>query len=390
MRKSIKRTIMFLFLAAAVVAGCAPRAPQPTNPPPPETTKAAPSTSAKPAWEVKWDEAVAAARKEGKLTVSTFAGPETRQALTKAFAAKYGINLEFVVGNASENVPKIVAERRAGMYLVDAVIDGTSIVTNWSKQGVLDPIEPALLLPEVVDPKMWYDGQMPYFDNAHFGIGFLAQYNSMVLRNTELVKEGEIKSFRDLLKPEWKDKVVMYDPSVSGTGAALFAMLALGVWDQERAGNWFSQMLSEQNLTLSRDPRLQVEWVARGKYPIALATWTDQLVSFLGNGAPIAQQKVEEGGILTSSNGGVGIFNQPAHPNAALVFVNWLLTKEGQNVFVSAFGGPSRRNDIKAEGVYAALTPPVGEKVYIEDEERIMKKVDLMKVSGAIIGQIKR
>lgn len=81
-------------------------------------------------------------------------------------------------------------------------------------------------------------------------------------------------------------------------------------------------MLKEQNLTLTRDPRLQVEWVARGKFPVGLAVYTDQLVNFAALGTPIAQQKVKEGGFVTASTGGLSLFNKPAHPNAAIVFAN--------------------------------------------------------------------
>ncbi len=349
--------------------------------------KAAKVTKAVPAALNKWEETLAAAKKEGKVTVVTFVGSETRAALTKSFKAKYGIDLDFTVGQGAATLAKIQAERNAGLYTADAVVNGTSVLTLFKKSGLLEPLASVLMLPEVTDQKMWYGNKLSFFDKEGTGLGFLRQYNSCVLRNTESVKEGEITSYLDLLKPQWKDKVTMYDPSISGSGAMFMATLALGVWNVEDAGTWFKKMLKEQNLAVTRDPRLEVEWVARGKYPIALATYTDQMVNFLASGAPIAQQKVKEGGFVTSSTGALGLFNKAAHPNAAIVFVNWLLSKDGQIAFTSGFGGPSNRKDVTATGVYAALTPLEGDKAYDEDEEGMLKKNSLTKTWAKIISE---
>lgn len=342
------------------------------------------------AWEDKWEKTLAAARQEGKVSVVTFIGGETRDALIKGFKSKYGIDIEFIIGTGNENFVKLQAQRKAGLYTADASINGGSTLVMFKRESWLDILDPHLILPEVADSKNWFNNEMPYFDKERTGIGFLNQYNSCVLINTELVREGEITSYYDLLKPQWKDKVILYDPTISGSGSMFFAMLSIGVWNTDEASKWLRQMLREQNLTLTRDPRLQVEWVARGKFPVGLAVYTDQLVNFAALGTPIAQQKVKEGGFVTASTGGLSLFNRPAHPSAAVVFANWLLSREGQVAFTSGFGGPSRRKDVKTEGPYAILTPSAGDKFYVEDEERMLKKVDLMKVAAQVIAEARR
>ncbi len=386
-----KLAVILMAAVVVVLAGCQPAAPgQPPAKAPATVSPGAAGAGLAPA-RSQWDTVLAAAKKEGKVTVVTFIGPETRVALGEAFKAKYGIELEFMVGRAAETVPKVEAERRAGLYLADVAIDGSSTMIQLNSKGMLEPIESSLILPEVKDPKMWFRDEIFYYNANRTGIGFLSQYNSCLLRNTDMVKEGEISSYRDLLQPKWKDKVVMDDPSVGGSGAMFMATLAYGVWNVEDAGRWLRQMLEEQKMILLRDPKLQVEWVARGKYPVTMAVWTDQLVKFLNMGSPIAQQKVAEGGFITSSNGGIGLYNRAAHPNAATVFVNWLLSQEGQNVFASSFGGPSRRKDVKTEGAYAALMPLPGDRAYEErSEEQITNKVELTKKSAQIIAQSKK
>ncbi len=380
-----------LFAALTIVA-CAPaQTMESSEKQPVATSSGSVSPVSKPAWEEKWGSTVAAARKEGKVIVVSMVGPETRIALTEAFKSKFGMELEFIIGRAAETIPRVEKERGAGLYLTDVTVDGGRTMIQLKNLGFLEPIDPVLILPEVADPRMWFNNETFYFSEDRTSIGFLKQFNSGVLRNTDLVKEGEVASYSDLLKPQWKDKVVMDDPSVGGAGNNLIGALSFGSWNVDQTSNWLRQMLKEQNVTLSRDPKLEVEWVARGKYLVAVAVWTDQLVKFLEIGAPIAQQRVKEGGFITSSNGGVALYNRPAHPNAAVVFVNWLLSREGQEIFASHFGGPSRRKDVKVEGVYGALAPVEGEKAYEEKtEEQIANRMKLLDVSAQIIAEARR
>ncbi len=383
MKTTMLKVLSLLMLGVLTAIACAPSAEVASPPPAAKSSATAP---AKPSAQQKWDDTLAAAKKEGKVMVVTFVGSETRDAISKAFTAKYGIGVDFVVGPGSETIAKVQAERRAGLYTTDVVVNGLSTMLNLSNLQLVDPIAPYLITPEVADPKMWINNQIPYFNKAGTGVGFLSQYNSYVLRNTDLVKEGEITSYRDVLKPQWKDKVVLNDPSIPGTGMMLWAIL---VWDfgQDDASQWLKQMITQQNMMINRDPRQQLEWVARGKFPVGLAVYTDQLVNFLAQGAPLAQQNVKEGGCVTTSTGALGVYNNPPHPNAATVFVNWLLSKEGQTVFVSAFGGPSRRLDVKTEGVFAALAPVPGVKAYWEDEDMVVKRNDLAKIAAQVIAQ---
>ncbi len=386
MKKVMMMAIVAMFIVPLVLAACAPAAVATA---PPKSPATPPPSESKPAWQTKWDATLAAAKKEGKVVVVTFIGSETRDALMKNFSSKYGIDIEFIPGAWAETLVKIQAERRAGLYNADVIINGNSATFAFRDQDLLDSIEPALLRPEVSDPKNYFGDEINYFDARKTAIGMLAQYNSFVTRNTEQVKENEVTSLRDLLQPRWKDKVTVYDPSIGGTGAALFAMLALEEWNVDEASQWLGQMIKQQGMIVSRDPRQQMEWLAKGKNPIALAVYTDQLVNFLANGAPIAQQKVKEPGIVTSSTAGLALINKAAHPNAAAVFITWILSQEGQTAFTSGFGGPSRRKDVKVTGAFAALTPPTGEKLYIEDEDKARKKNELMKTSAQVIAAAK-
>src|SRR3990167_8066118 len=83
--------------------------------------------------------------------------------------------------------------------------------------------------------------------------------------NTEHVNQDEVKSYYDLLNPKWKGKIVMSDPTINGTGGSAFAVLGFQLLNLD-----FFRQLSRQELMITRDERLMVDWVAKGKYAMVL------------------------------------------------------------------------------------------------------------------------
>lgn len=328
----------------------------------------------KQGWEAKWDKHLQEAKKEGLVMVYTSQGPDMREGLRKTFTDKYSIKLEFVAGSTSEIVNKIRTERRFGLYLVDALIVGyTTLINELKPPGdVLEPVEPVLILPEVLDPKAWQNEQMPFIDKSKMVVGMAAQFTRFVTRNSDLVREGEIASFPDLLKPQYKGKMILRDPTTSGTGNAWVGFM-VRIWGQEKARDFLKQFV-QQDPVLTRDTRLQIESVARGKYPLGIATSGDATAEFIKLGAPVAIVHTEEGGMILPGGGSLGIPGSRPHSNAAAIFINWLLSKEGQTAFVRGYGQPSSRTDVSRESIPSVLLPRPGEKIYLTSEEEAINQ----------------
>ena len=122
--------------------------------------------TAKPAWQTDWDKVVEAAKKEGKVVVSLPASNELRAAIERLFENRYGIDVEPIVGRASTVVRKMVDEAKAGVRYTDLHMGGSeSVVTGMLPEGIVDPLEPYMMLPEVKDPKQWWGGHI-WVDNA--------------------------------------------------------------------------------------------------------------------------------------------------------------------------------------------------------------------------------
>ncbi|MGH7769924.1 MAG: hypothetical protein ACREQP_20945, partial [Candidatus Binatia bacterium] len=125
------------------------------------------SAEPSPTWKVEWEKTVEAAKKEGQISVY---GSDTFEPfLQNVFQKKYPeIKLSFVGGRAPVVGPKLITERRAGKYLADVVLTGPGTPYRmYYKNQALDPIGPALMLPEVLDESKWWQGRHHYVDQEN-------------------------------------------------------------------------------------------------------------------------------------------------------------------------------------------------------------------------------
>ncbi len=339
-------TIVLIFV---LTLGCAPKAAQTKESPPGSNIPAPPSASQKVGWEKEFEDTLVEAKKEGKVVVYQTAGPDLRDALAKAFFTKYGITVESLTGTGFQVSEKIIRERRAGLYLSDLYQGGVTTPTILLKPaGVLDPLEPTFIIPDVKDPeiikKIWWEGKLHWVDPDHKILSFMAFPIPWAVINTDLVKPDEISSYKDLLNPKWKGKIVLFDPTMTGPGGKLFSTSSRYI-----VGIDFWRDFAKQDPVILRDSRIVVEDVARGKYAFTLSPLTDVVEAFRREGAPLAYRMPIEGGSLTAGHGGIAIVNHPAHPNASRIFVNWLLSKEAVELFSKVYNVQSARDDISTD-----------------------------------------
>jgi iron(III) transport system substrate-binding protein len=303
-----------------------------------------------PAWAQdsgrEWNRVVAAAKKEGKVAImSSLGGAGNRQALIEPFQKKYGVEVDYFSSSGSKMVSRIKGERAGGLSLWDIFIGGTSTpMTGLKPDGLLDPLEPAFILPEVKEGKNWMGGKVEYAEKDKTILVMLSYTKSAIFVNTKLVNVEEFKSVKDLLNPKWKGKILAGDPRYPGPGQATFSYF----YAHKELGPGFIRDLAKQDLHLLRDDRQTSEWLATGKYPILVGGSDTDVEPFLREGLPIRilnPKQLKEGGYLTAGAGGLSLISKAPHPNAAKLYINWLLSKEGQSVLVKSNGYPSRRID---------------------------------------------
>jgi ABC-type Fe3+ transport system substrate-binding protein len=317
-------------------------------------------------WKKKWDETHAKAKAEGKVVVLGPPGDQIRDAITKGFAKAFpDISIEFSGARGGELATRIKAERDAGIYSADILINGTSTANAYFKpMNALDPVEPALILPEVIDPKNWRDNRLEFSDRStRFDLVITTQTNVPLIFNPKQVKAEDVDELYKLLDPKWQGKIAVQDPIPSGTGNGVFRWL-WHVLGEEKTKDYYRKMRA-QAAVVDRDQRRQIEWVAQGKYPLHLAPGTVmyQLEKRGLKFGVIASFK-DYGSYLTPGFGSLMVMNKAPHPNAGKVFLNWLLTKEGQTLFSKGMGYVSRRLDVPTDHVPSYWVPKEGVKYW--------------------------
>ena len=121
---------------------------------------------AKPSPALEWERTVEAAKKEGKVVVSVPSSAELRREVEKVFKQRFGIEAELNVGRAASVVGKMQRESKSGVPYFDLHMGGgESMITGLLSEGVLAPLEPAMILEEIKDPKNWWGGHI-WLDNA--------------------------------------------------------------------------------------------------------------------------------------------------------------------------------------------------------------------------------
>jgi iron(III) transport system substrate-binding protein len=299
-----------------------------------------------------WDETLTAARKEGKVVVAGPPDTQVRQLLPAAFEARYGFKMEYITGRGSDQGAKLRREREAGIYSVDAVLAGSqTMFTVLHREKMLAPLKPELILPEVTDGKNWKRGSLWFPDpEQQYILRIFNTVREAFMINTDKVKPQDVRRYSDLLDPKWKGKISFLDPARSGTGSNQVAMI------YEQFGEDFvKKLLVDQDPMISRERRQLTDGVLRGNYPISFGAEDGEMERLQAEGHPVKTiYSLEDMPGSISGGNMIGLMDKAPHPNAAKVFVNWMASKEGSEIYGRALKMVPVRIDIDA----ASFMPP--------------------------------
>jgi iron(III) transport system substrate-binding protein len=322
------------------------------------TISQAKSFAAAESWSVEWEKTLGAAKKEGEIS---FYGSQGYEKIFEVFQHRYPeIKVTSnTIRQGSEHGQAVMSERRAGKYIVDLFINGVvTPIQVFLKANILEPIRPALILPDVVDESKWWSGKHLYADPEGKYI-FVFQGNvhgGENAYNTKLVNPKEFKSYWDFLDPKWKGKIVVYDVNKVSIVAHSLRFL----FNHPDLGSEFvRRFFSEMDLTYSRDARQMNDWLGAGKFPLAF--FVTDIEDAAKQGLPVKvfdPGQFKEGAFVGPSQGGVNLFKNAPHPNAAKVAINWLLSKEGQETYQRVFADLHDVRQSMREDISMDVIPP--------------------------------
>jgi ABC-type Fe3+ transport system substrate-binding protein len=335
-----------LIVLAAASASCTPAAGPSTRPegsaPAPVVSQEA-SVPGNLAWEAEWEKTLTAARREGRLVMSSVGSDAYRLPLISFEKDFPDIRVEYV-GLSSPNFwTRVAQETAAGQHVWDLRVGGPDALAYDAKnQGLLAPVRPMFLLPDVVDDTCWLGGMDAlYLDReSRFIPAFTASVVNLQYVNRDLIPDTELKSARELLDPKYRGRIALGDPR-GGPGLGQLTLLLAGYGEE-----FVTDLLTKQAVVTTQDYRQHVEWVVRGRYPIGVGLAKDVMDEFKKEGLGLNVSPLEGPPGISNSAGGIQVFKDSPHPNAAKVYANWLFTQKTQDLLARSTGFNSRRRDV--------------------------------------------
>jgi iron(III) transport system substrate-binding protein len=313
--------------------------------------RAASAPESDPLVGTAWDEAVAAATAEGRLSLltwgNTWGGSTYRgfQGAAAAFERVFpGIKVDWHgESSASTWLARLRAERRAGPPSFDvAIVQTDAAIAQGIPEGMWTPLRPLLFSPDVLDDPVWRGGLDGRFLDPDGSLCFGWEYQvlHMCAVDADVVPEGTITTVDDLLDPKWRGRVIALDPRL-GSGLRSAAALA-----HSHGNDVLRRLLVDQRPTFTTAGRDLAEGLVGGRYAIALGL-RPKALDALGSGAAARARFLDLPGLDFAVNTSLLVLDGARHQAAARLFANWVLGGPGQRLLTSSLPTNSARLDVE-------------------------------------------
>jgi ABC-type Fe3+ transport system substrate-binding protein len=310
-------------------------------------------------WKTQWAETLAAAKKEGEVIVATSPNQLRRDFLLKSWAKDFpDIKLSLTSVRGGNFMARVATEREAGKYLWDVFQSGPSSGIQAAEMGLFDPLRPQFLLPEISDPALWGGWDNAFYDEERkYVIGTIGDVVSPYF-NAGKVKQSDIdaQGLKVLLDPQYKGKIIWYDPRLDGAGSLFLPLL-----DRELGRDGLKRLVVDQDPIFVDNLHAVGEAMVRGKALIGLSGKAGaDMKEFLEAGIKLDVRSFGAGpkvGFRATAASALAIFNKSPHPAASKVFINWYMTKPISEGLSKATDFNSRRADVAPADPTSAPTP---------------------------------
>jgi iron(III) transport system substrate-binding protein len=256
---------------------------------------------------------IAGAKKEGALSLYSSAPVEVMTDVTNAFSRKYGVKVTLWRGGSEEIMQRVITESRGGRIAADVVETAGPNIEAITREKLLAPVETpvtAELMPEAFVPmRPWIVSRLTVFTIAY---------------NANAVKKADApKSYADLADPKWKGKLAIESDDDN------WLMTMSGVMGGDKL---FRDIVAKNGVSVRKGHALMATLIASGEVPIALDSYLDEISELKKLGAPV--ETVFAAPIVAMPTA-IGVFQRAAHPYAAVLFADFLLSEEGQKILAS-------------------------------------------------------
>lgn len=347
-----------------------------------------PVTAHAQAWQDEWNATLAKAK--GQTLNAMVAGEEAYQIILDEFSKKFGVKVETTVSRPSSAIARIQTEQKNGQFIWDIWMGGTSNMVNAaSPAGLTAPMEPYFILPEVKDVSNWRHADFLFGDSKRSVFTNSNKLEFYVLRNKSVLPEVKVETWDDLLNPKLKGKISVRDMSVPNAGT--FAMAtAYGV----KGPDFVRKLLKDQEVKVYENPQQLDAAITRGGQAISIGLETYLWDKCRADGGCKDVDNLYQFGAAISI--GFTIPKNAPDSDAVKAFVNWYLSKEGQEIWVNAWarqnktGAVSMRKDVAPVKGHESGMPDFTKPknyVFVSSEHGSKEVTDTIKIFKDVMGK---
>jgi iron(III) transport system substrate-binding protein len=285
------------------------------------------------------------AKQEGTVSVYTSLSPTDAKPIVAAFEARYGVKVDMWRGQSEGVVQRVVSEARARRNAVDVIETNGPEMESLAREQVLSEFySPSFKdLPAEVFPKhrQWVPDRLNFY---------------VVAYNTNKVKADEIpKTYEGFLDPKWKGRIALEANDSEWMGGIVHT------WGEKRGMDFFRR-LAELKPELRKGHILLMQLIASGEVEVGLASYYGNAASAKLRGGAVQWAAVEP---VIARPQGIGIARAAPHPHAALLFADFMLSPEAQNMLGKRGRGPVSR---AAKSETSSLKYVMSDPAHILDE----------------------
>jgi iron(III) transport system substrate-binding protein len=271
------------------------------------------------------------AKKEAEVVWYTSAGLQDSNPMAEAFQKDYPfIRVNVIRSGSGVLINRILNEARAQKGLFDVLNTNDESVLPLKKRGVLARY--------ISSEANFYDDDLKdkegYWHTAYVVPWFLG-YNTRILK-----KDDVPKNYEELLQPKWKGRKI----ALGTDNGSLILSGLIRVWGKEKAVRYFQQLAKQEPALQAGAPSSRIQLMAGGEFPLTLASG-NTLQTFASRGAPVDWVPLEP--VFVQLNA-IMLAAQSRHPNATKLFIDFVLSKKGQEMIRSFHRVPAR-NGVDAE-----------------------------------------
>jgi iron(III) transport system substrate-binding protein len=258
---------------------------------------------------------VAGAKKEGFLNLYSSAITEHMNAVMAAFQKKYGVKVRLWRGGSEEILQRAVTEARGGRFDVDVMETASTQMVALAREKLLQPVDTPiagdLMRDAIIPGEPFLPSRLIVFTGAY---------------NTNSIKAADLpKRYEDLTNPKWRGKLGIEADDDN------WLMALADAYGESKGVGLFRDIVAKNGISVRKGHTLMANLVASGDVPMALTIYYHEVEPLKRAGAPIQELDIAPVFAFTSS---VGVAARAAHPNAAVLFQDFLLS-DGQAVLAA-------------------------------------------------------